>query len=382
MRVLKQFRLGFGAAFAVVALGAAVACGPAEGEAQLRVVTTQYPINYIAEELTNDNVEVVYLLEGAADPHLFTPTAQDIALVEGADLVLYAAAGDEPWIVDLKSSLPDVKFVAVLEGMDAHDEHGHEEDGDDHAHDEDKEGDDHGHEEDGHDEDGHEEAGHDEDGHEEEGHDEDGHEEEGHDEEGDDHAHEEKGDEHAHEEGDDHAHGAFISHLWSDPFAASAVVPAIRDALIELDATAEAEITAASGSLKASLLAIDGQFHELFSDCTHSVFVTSHGTFTSLAEHQRVMQLSLEDGVPHSDVSGGALASIIDTVRDNNIQYLVDDDEDTANNNAALERIAEATEATILTAEPLIVPPAEGNLLEAITANGQAIARALGCSGV
>ena len=67
-----------------------------------------------------DRVEVFSLLPPGGDPHHFTPTAQDVARVADADVVLSIGLGLEAdWLADLlhNASAEDA-MVALGEGVD------------------------------------------------------------------------------------------------------------------------------------------------------------------------------------------------------------------------------------------------------------------------
>ena len=160
----------------VAALFALVACGDTSKnnttkESKLSVVTTIYPeFSWAKSILGNraDSVKLELLMKNGVDLHSYKPTAQDIAKIASADMVIYVGGESDEWIKDaleatprkgrseinLMTALGDrVKAEEVIEGMDGfetkderretRDEHHAEEHEHHHHHDEDVENDEH-----------------------------------------------------------------------------------------------------------------------------------------------------------------------------------------------------------------------------------------------
>jgi zinc transport system substrate-binding protein len=74
------------------------ACGRDEEDAGERttVVAAFYPLAWAAEQVANDNVDVVNLTPAGAEPHDIELTAGDVERVRDADLVLYLGEGFMP----------------------------------------------------------------------------------------------------------------------------------------------------------------------------------------------------------------------------------------------------------------------------------------------
>lgn len=66
-------------------------------EKSLSVVTSFYPLAFLAEEIGGDAVSVVNLA-GARDPHEFTPSPRDMETIYNADIFVFSGAELEPWI--------------------------------------------------------------------------------------------------------------------------------------------------------------------------------------------------------------------------------------------------------------------------------------------
>lgn len=121
---------------------------------KISVVATIYPQydwlkNILGERF--DAVNLKLLIKNGTDLHSYKPSAQDIASIAGADMVVFVGGESDEWIkkalaatpkegritVNLMDALGDrVKEEEVVEGMQAEDEHHHEggEEAEEHEH--------------------------------------------------------------------------------------------------------------------------------------------------------------------------------------------------------------------------------------------------------
>lgn len=96
-----------------------------------------------------DAVDLKLLIKNGADLHSYQPSAQDIAAIAGASMVVYVGGESDEWIekalvatpkegrieVNMMKVLGDrVKEEEVVEGMEHHHEHGEEAEGPEHEH--------------------------------------------------------------------------------------------------------------------------------------------------------------------------------------------------------------------------------------------------------
>lgn len=148
-------KIGFGAiVFALFMMF--VACGAdsekkAPANKKISIVATIYPqydwIKNILGERIND-VDLKLLIKNGTDLHSYKPSAQDIATIAKADLVVYVGGESDEWIekalaatpkagrveVNLMKALGDhVKKEEIVEGMQA-EEHHHGEEAEEHEH--------------------------------------------------------------------------------------------------------------------------------------------------------------------------------------------------------------------------------------------------------
>lgn len=133
---------------------------------KISVVATIYPQydwlkNVIGERA--DAVDLTLLIKNGTDLHSYKPSAQDIATIAKADLVVYVGGESDEWIekaleatpkegriaLNLMKALGDrVKEEEVVEGMQVEEEHHHEhgEEAEEHDHEHDEEAEEHEHE--------------------------------------------------------------------------------------------------------------------------------------------------------------------------------------------------------------------------------------------
>ena len=131
----------------MVALFSLVACNDSSEKKQektkLSIVTTIYPeYDWLKEILGTraDSVELTLLMKNGVDLHSYKPSAQDIAKIASADMIVYVGGESDEWIKDALEATPKkgrseinlmevlgdrVKAEEVVEGMEA--EHHHDE---------------------------------------------------------------------------------------------------------------------------------------------------------------------------------------------------------------------------------------------------------------
>lgn len=120
----------FGALLSLLGL---TACSPATDSGKLKVVAAFYPLAYAAERIGGTAVDVSNLTQPGAEPHDLELTAQQIASISSADLVLYQkgfqSAVDKAIEANPPKNVIDVStLVTMLDasttGDDEHVDHG------------------------------------------------------------------------------------------------------------------------------------------------------------------------------------------------------------------------------------------------------------------
>ena len=186
--------------------------GTKDNDHKISVVATVFPYYDFARAIGGDYLDVTLLLPPGRDSHSFEPTAQDLLILQSADVFLYNGGEMETWVEEVLKAVPrdhgitfqGIETVNLLE--EAHTKSmktvGHSHDHD-HDHDDEAIADDHDHDHD-------DEATDD-----------------------DDHTHETEVDDH---DESDH-HDEYDEHIWTSLENAQFLVSAIEEVLCEADPT-------------------------------------------------------------------------------------------------------------------------------------------------
>ena len=330
------------------AAGAESPAGADEARGPINVLASFYPLQFVAEQVGGDLVEVDNLTPPGADPHFLELSPARTRDVGTADVVVtlsgFIAAVDDaveqrqPEIVvdaaDIVALLPASLTGGHSHGPDGHhhhhhghshdhshdEEHGHSHD---HSHDdaEDSHSHDHGHSHShshSHDEEhgdhyptstdellehasdedralieaAAEEHSHDHDHDHGHSHDHD-HAEESHDH---DHLHD-----HGHDHGHSHSHdmGGYDPHFWLDPILLSQLAEPVAEALSQVDPE-NAEVFAANAAdLVERLEELDAQFTEALTPFAGATMITNHTAFGYLAHRYGLNQVGIT-GLDHN----------------------------------------------------------------------------------
>ncbi|MBB6675262.1 metal ABC transporter solute-binding protein, Zn/Mn family [Cohnella nanjingensis] len=139
---MRMQRWAAGGLALLLSVGLLSGCGGNKDALQpgkLNVVTTFYPIYYLASEIGGEEANVVNLIPTGVEPHDWTPKSRDLNTASKAQLFLYNGAGLEGWVDDfLHGAGQKVQTVEVSHGiplLDAQDGEGQEVNHDGHAHD-------------------------------------------------------------------------------------------------------------------------------------------------------------------------------------------------------------------------------------------------------
>lgn len=268
MKLFKKFIL-FVVAFALIVPGVSV-----HAQDKKTVMTTFYPVYYLASRIGGEAVNVEMLLESGQDAHSYESTAKDAVAVQEADLFIYQDDEMEFFVSDLLS-IVDQEATQVLESTEGIEllsgDHNHEEEEHNHEHEE-------------------------------------GHEEEH------DHEHE-----HDHEEGHSHE---FDPHTWLDPNFYSQQAENVKNALIELDPANEATYTENAAKLSEELTALNEDFNVGLADLKNRTIVVQHEAFGYLAHAYDLEQLAISGLANNAEPSAKQLAEMTNVVNERNIQVI------------------------------------------------------------
>lgn len=234
---------------------------------KLSIYTTVYPLQYFAERIGGDAVNVASIYPTGANEHSFEPTQKDMMALADADLFFYIGLGLEGFVENAKSTLAneDVKLVATAQ--DVTEQQLHISSGHSHAEDE-----------------------------------------ESHDE---------------HEEGhDDHAHSDLDAHVWLSPIISQQLALTIKDELVAALPEQEAVFTENYEALVADLLELNTEFEAMAAEVTNKTFFVSHAAFGYIAGHYGLTQVPIAGLNSQSEPSQKELTAIVDSAKKEQVQYI------------------------------------------------------------
>lgn len=234
-------------------------------QSKKEVMTTFYPVYYLAQRIGGDAVEVSMLLEGNQSAHDYEVSAKDAARTQAADLFIYQDDEMEYFVSSLLT-LIDKEAVQVLESTESidlltGDLHDHEE--------EDNDGD-HEHEEDEH-----------------------------------DHSHDNHGAGHTHESD---------PHTWLDPLTYAKQAENVKNALIELDPANQAVFEENAAQLIDDLTQLNEEFKSKLSTLENRRIVVQHAAFGYLAHAYDLQQVAIAGISTTQEPSAQELATMQDFI--------------------------------------------------------------------
>lgn len=216
----------------------------------LDVLTSFYPLEFVAKEIGGDLATVTNLTPSGAEPHDLELAPVTVRKIDSADVVIYLS-GFQPAVdsaVDPSSDhVLDVEPFAHLEPFAANDDgNGHH---DEHADDE--------------------TGGH-----------------------------------------DGHDHGPLDPHFWLDPIRLSDVAEQIGAKLAEVDPEHAADYQERTNNLVTRLTDLDDVFATGLESCESTAVVTSHAAFTYLTDKYGLEQISIAGLDPEGEPSPARLREI------------------------------------------------------------------------
>jgi len=245
-----------------------------DGESEkMKVVTSFYPLYYLASEIGGVHVDTVNLIPAGVEPHDWTPRSGDLSTASKAKLLLYHGVGLESWMDSfLKGLSSDSSLMAreMSEGITliAGDEDGAaaEEEHDDHDH-----ADEH------------------------------------------DHGHAEEGHEHSHDTD---------PHTWVSPKSLLIMADNVKKALIEADPAHAAQFEQNYEVLNGELAALDERYMTELSAASNKNIVVSHQAFGYLARDYGLKQVSIMGLSADAEPRAQDLLKIAKFVKENGVKYI------------------------------------------------------------
>ncbi|MEV8396614.1 metal ABC transporter substrate-binding protein [Streptomyces niveus] len=259
-RLIPTAALAGSLTLGLVALSALSACSPSDAAddagggagksgGKLAVVTSFYPMQYLAEEIGGSHVDVSTLTKPGVEPHDLELGTRQAAQLGEADYILYLK-GIQP-AVDEAITAAGVKNTVDAASLTTLEKHGAE-------------------------------VGHDH---------------------GDEHADEHAGEEHAEE---DHAHEGEAGtdpHIWLDPVKYAEVAKGVGASLEKADPDNAAAYRKNTTTVVERLTALDSAFEQGLADTATKTFITTHSAFGYLAERYGLTQESIAGISPESEPS-------------------------------------------------------------------------------
>ena len=240
-----------------------------QADEKLSVVTSIYPIFFIATEIGGEHVDAVNLIPTGIDPHDWTPKSKELKAASDAALFLYHGAELEGWVDGfLKGLSKDSKVITkvVSEGIDLiageHEEEG-EEEHDHHEHAEEAEHDDH--------------SGH---------------------------------------------HHEIDPHTWVSPKSALIIAQNVKNSLIEADPEHTDYYEQNYASLHDKLLHLDKQYEKKLGQAPQKNIVVSHQAFGYLARDYGLKQVAIMGLNPEAEPLAQDILNIAKFVKEHNVKYI------------------------------------------------------------
>ena len=234
---------------------------------KLSIYTTVYPLQYFAERIGGEYVDVSSIYPPGANEHTFEPTQKDMMTLADADMFFYIGLGLEGFVEKAKDTLANehVKLVATADHVS--EEKLHISTG--HVHAEGEE-DDHGHE----------------------------------------------------EEASDHSGHGHDSHVWLSPVISQDLAAVIKDELVATMPEQEALFTENYEALVAELEELHAKFESMAAQTAQKTFFVSHAAFGYIAGHYGFSQVPVAGLNSQSEPSQKELTKIVDLAKKENIQYI------------------------------------------------------------
>ncbi|PID97701.1 MAG: zinc ABC transporter substrate-binding protein, partial [Actinomycetales bacterium] len=227
---------------------------PAGTEEKLNVVVAFYPLQYLAETIGSDAVQVINLTTPGTEPHDLELAPKQVASLSKADLVIYQKGFQSQVDDAIEQQNPkNIIDVAELVELIPFDKKGHGHDGDHEKH---------------------------------------------------------KGKEGHKKDHEQHHHGAFDPHIWQDPTNMVKIANEIGTKIAELKKSDADQILAATKKLTADLNKLDEDYKIGLSNCKTKEFITSHAAFGYLAKRYGLHQIGISGLSPEAEPSPARIAEI------------------------------------------------------------------------
>ncbi|SDJ49621.1 metal ABC transporter solute-binding protein, Zn/Mn family [Salimicrobium halophilum] len=249
------------------------ACGSEEGEQgegnqKDTMYTTVYPLEFVAQQIVGDKVEVESILPAGSDAHTYEPTTKEMVQMAEGKAFIYTKDEFEPYAATIAETLNEegVTTLPVAKGL--------------------------------------EEVGHGE---------EDTHEE--------DHAEEESAaDDHA---GHNHSVGGEDPHIWLDPMVMTKVAESLKEEFIAMYPEKEETFLQNTETLKEQLTELDEQMATTIQEADTKEVVVSHAAYGYWEEAYGLKQIAISGLSSTNEPSQKELEHVIETAKEHGLDYVL-----------------------------------------------------------
>lgn len=304
----------------------------ASENAVLSVGTAFYPLQYVAERVGGDLVEIQGLIGSGVEPHDAELSPKTVRDIQEMDTVLFQS--------DFQPAVDDAIATTGVRSLDSHhiiDEHGEEvaEYAEESAHDD------------------HAEYEAAEDSH-------------------DDHADEESEDSH-----EGHDHGSLDPHFWLDPTLLAEYAEDVVAEFSELDPDNADTYSANGDALLTDLDAVDASYFDGLETCERDDIFVGHEAFGYMALRYDLDQEGIAGIDPEAEPSPARVREIRDMVEDTGATTIYTEDLVSA---SVAESIAEDVGVGVLVLSPIETVAEGEDYLSVMEANLENLRTGLGCS--
>lgn len=240
-------------------------------EAEVKVFTTIYPLQFIVEEVGTEMVEVETIYPPGVDAHSFEPTMKDMAEIATSDAFIYFGPTMEGFVKSAAEALDGE--VVQLFSLEEHDELFTNSSGEEVV-------------DENHDEDSHDEHEHEEDDH------------------------------------DGHDHGGRNPHVWIDPLRMITMTHIITEQLIEIAPDHEELFNRNKEELIERLEKLDELFVSEMAEKEDKYLIVPHAAYGYWEERYGIEQIAISGLSPSEEPSQKYLAEIIVKADELGIDYL------------------------------------------------------------
>ncbi len=229
-----------------------------QASTKLKVVTTFYPLTYLAQQIGGDQIEITQLIPNNTEIHGWEPSASHIMSAEDANIIIYNGAGLDHWmeedVLPALSNAHDRTVVESTSGLTliANQEHEHEG---------------------------------------------------------------ESGEE-------EHDHGMYDPHTWVSPYMAKLQAENIYNALVSVDPEHESYYTQRWTDLKGQLEQLDTAYSDGLSNASQNYIFVSHEAYGYLASRYGFTQNGVIGLSADEQPSATTIATIVAEMEEHHIYTL------------------------------------------------------------